>query len=376
MIRIIADSHIPLIKGILEPYAFIEYMPGEVIKQQNLKNTDALIIRTRTKCDSSLLKNTAIKFIASATIGTDHIDLDYCSRNNISVKNAPGCNSASVCQYIMSALISIAKKHKFSLQNKTIGIIGHGNVGIKVAKFAKVLGMNVLLNDPPKQNNNSHINYVSLDKIKRKADIISLHVPLTRSGQYKTQQLIDAKFISDISPDTILINSSRGEVVDETYLKVALKTGKINTTVLDVWNNEPDIDKELLELTEFGTPHIAGYSVDGKANGSAMVINKISSFFNFNLNNWHPDNLPCVKNRILNPLSFGKSDEEILYNIVLNTYDIQANNDILKLDPGKFENLRYKHPIRREYPFYKLSINGLSENLVKQLGDLGFNLSC
>lgn len=372
MIRIIADSYIPFIKNVLEPFARIEYIPGEEIKNQDLKNIDALIIRTRTKCDTGLLKGTGIRFIASATIGTDHIDLDYCSENNIVVENAPGCNSASVCQYIMSSLITIAKNHNLSLRNKTIGIVGHGNVGSKVAHFAKILGMNVLLNDPPKQLKKSETDYVSLDEILNNADIISLHVPLTRLGQHKTFKMVDIDFISKMSPNQVLINSSRGGVVDEDILKSALLSGKIRSTVLDVWENEPNIDSELLDITELGTPHIAGYSVDGKANGSAIVINLINDYFNFGLINWYPEDLQVPENSIIHPETSNKTDEAILHDALLNTYDILTNSNTLKNDPSKFELLRYKHPVRREYQNFKVNTSNLSGTLIKQFKNLGF----
>lgn len=374
MIRIIADSHIPMLRNILEPFANIQYIPGEDIKNQNLAIIDALIIRTRTKCNSDLLKNSGIRLIASATIGTDHIDLDYCQNNGIIVRNAPGCNSASVCQYVMSALIGLSIKHGFSIKEKTLAVIGFGNVGTKVANFAKILGMNVLVNDPPKEKIDTENTYVSLNYIIHNADFISLHVPLTKSGQHKTYHLVDQQFLSQMSANQILINTSRGGVVDQDSLIKSLHKRKIAGAVLDVWKNEPDIDLELLDLADYGTAHIAGYSIDGKANGSAMVVNHICKYFNFDLENWYPENLAQPESTIINPQIYGRTDEEILKETLLKTYDIQPNDTNLRKYPERFESFRYNHPLRREYPVYKVNTDGMSDSLCWQLTKLGFKI--
>jgi len=372
MIKIVADSHIPFLKGVLEPFAQINYFPGEEIKNLDLSDTDAIIIRTRTKCNRKLLNNSGISFIASATIGVDHIDLEYCKTNYITVQNAPGCNSASVCQYIMSALTYLSKTRRWSLKDKTLGVVGHGNVGTKVAGMAKILGMNVIVNDPPKQKTNYNYSYVSIKEIIRFSDIISLHVPLTKSGLYKTFRMVNKKFLSEMSVNQILINSSRGGVVDEVVLKETLTNKKIYGVILDVWENEPCIDQEFMNKTIIGTPHIAGYSVDGKANGTAKVVNQISRYFNFGLENWYPTELPKPESTILSSLNPGKSDEELLYDILLKTYDIQQNNMNFKNNPKNFEHFRYSHPIRREYPFHQINSTGLSLSLISQLKNLGF----
>ncbi|MFC2097691.1 4-phosphoerythronate dehydrogenase [Bacteroidota bacterium] len=374
MIKIVADKHIPFLKGVLDQYADVIYVPGEEIKNLDLSKTDVLITRSRTYCNKELLNNTRIKLIASATIGIDHIDTEYCKNNGIRVKNAPGCNSASVCQYIITALCFLSEKLKFSLQGKTIGIVGHGNVGSKVASFAKIMGMNVLINDPPKQRLNKINNYVSIEEIIKKSDIISLHVPLTHSGEDKTINLIDKNFLSKMSASQILINSSRGGVVEEDSLKIAFNEQRIAGIVLDVWKNEPDIDREILDKSIIGTPHIAGYSIDGKANGTAMVVKIVSDFFKLGINNWFPDNLPCPEDTIILPEISDNDDEVILKNIIAKTYDIHHDNNQLKLHLEKFEFFRHNHPIRREFPVFTVQTSGLSKQLIQKLKKLGFNL--
>ena len=278
--KIVADDKIPFLRGALEPYAEVVYLPGREITGDILRNADAMLIRTRTKCDEQLLRNTSVKFIGTATIGYDHIDTGYCEKNNISWTNAPGCNSSSVQQYIASALVTVASDFKFSLKDKTIGIIGVGNVGSKVAKLAKILEMNVLLNDPPRERREGGSEFVNIDNILREADIITVHVPLTMEGMDRTFHLFDRVALEKMKKGSWFLNSSRGEVADTVALKNFLAASKQGGAVIDVWENEPDVDQELLSKVFLATPHIAGYSTDGKANGTAMVVNSLSRFFN------------------------------------------------------------------------------------------------
>ncbi|MDP3582352.1 MAG: 4-phosphoerythronate dehydrogenase, partial [Ignavibacteria bacterium] len=292
-IKIVADDKIPFLKGVLEPFADVIYLPPKEISRETVKDADALLVRTRTKCNADLLENLSVKFIATATIGFDHIDGAYCDANKIRWMSAPGCNSSSVQQYIASALVTIAANKKFKLSDKTIGIVGVGNVGSKVEKLASALGMKVLLNDPPRARKEGGEKFVSLDELVEKSDIITFHVPLNKAGVDKTFHLADEKFFEKFNKSKIMINSSRGEVVETNALKLAVKDGSVSDLVLDVWENEPNIDSELLELTDIATPHIAGYSADGKANGTAICVNALSEYFNLGLEkNWYPKEIP------------------------------------------------------------------------------------
>ena len=278
--KIIADSKIPFLKGVFEPYGVVEYYAGKEITPEVVKDADALIVRTRTRCDAALLQGSSVKFIATATIGFDHIDTDYCKKSGIAWKNAPGCNAGSVMQYVASVLTRLSINYHFDFNETTLGVIGVGNVGSKVARMASLLGMKVLLNDPPRERKEGRGAFVSLNEIADRADIITFHVPLNRGGADNTFHLFNHDFAKQIKPGSIIINSSRGEVVSGNVLKKVLKEKYLKAAVLDVWENEPVIDAGLVPLIDMATPHIAGYSIDGKANGTAMSVRAVSNFFN------------------------------------------------------------------------------------------------
>ncbi len=373
-IKIVADNQIPFLKSILEPYCDVEYYPGKDITKEKITDADALIIRTRTKCNSELLDGTNVKLITTATIGIDHIDTDYCNRNNVKWVNAPGCNSSSVMQYIASVLLTLAENKNFDLSSKTIGIIGVGNVGSKIQKVAETLGMNVLLNDPPRAEKEGPEKFSDRQTIQNECDIITFHVPLIHIGEYKTFHLADNKFFSNLKKKPILINSSRGEVIETNALKNAIKNNLIQNVVLDVWENEPDIDLELLKLVDIATPHIAGYSADGKANGTAVCVNEINKYFGFGLKQkWYPENVPLPEhgNEIIIDCK-DKTLQAILHEAVLKTYNVNDDNRILKKSPATFEKQRGDYRIRREFNNYKIKLANCNQDVMEILKKLGF----
>jgi len=372
--KIVADDKIPFLKGVLEPYTEVIYLPGKQIDNKVLKDADALLIRTRTKCNSSILKGTAVKFIGTATIGYDHIDTEYCRKNGITWTNAPGCNSSSVQQYIAAALLRISGKFKYKLKNKTIGIVGVGNVGSKVEKLARVLEMNVLLNDPPRARKEGSNGFVTLDQLLIESDIVTAHVPLNLTGEDKTYHLFDEKSFGMMRRGTWFINSSRGEVIDTAALKNAIDSGKLMGTVVDVWENEPDIDTELLEKAFLSTPHIAGYSTDGKANGTSMAVSSLCKFFNLPLNNWYPDTVPDPAVPVILLDCKGKTDEEVMREAVLHTYSIDDDSIRLKYSPAEFEKQRGDYPLRREFPAYTVIVKGGTRNTRMMLKGMGFKV--
>jgi erythronate-4-phosphate dehydrogenase len=363
VIKIIIDNKIPFIRGVLEPFAEIFYIEGNKICNSDVREADGLIIRTRTLCNESLLKNSNVRFIVTATIGYDHIDTDYCRRNNIAWTNAPGSNAQSVAQYVTSALLQLSLKKNFSLTEKKIGIIGVGNVGSKVAESSIILGMKVLLNDPPREEKEGKHNFCSLQQICEEADIITLHVPLIHEGKHKTYHFLDHTFFSRLKKKPILINTARGEIISSQILKKALYNHYIDDLVLDCWENEPFIDRELLRETSIGTPHIAGYSLDGKANATMMSVRSVSKFFGFPLDHWQVSHLPEPSE----PEMFISDPEKDLAKAVLHTYNIMQDDFHLKKNPASFEELRGNYPLRREYNAYTLH-GPYSETLVK----LGF----
>jgi erythronate-4-phosphate dehydrogenase len=348
MLKIVADNKIPFLTGALEKVARVEYLPGAKISKEHLLDADALITRTRTRCNEKLLEGTSVKIITSATIGYDHIDTDYCEANGIKWTNAPGCNSGSVRQYIASALATIITKTGKSYSDFTLGIVGAGNVGTKVEFMAKTLGMNVLVNDPPRQDAGHTGNFCSLEQLVAESDIITMHVPLTMSGKYATFHMADEKFFAGMKTGAWFINSSRGEVHDTQALKKALESGKLNGTILDVWENEPEIDLQLMDYALIATPHIAGYSADGKANGTAMSVQAISRFFGLGLDNWYPESIPPAPLDTIILDGNGNGRDDILSRLNLMAYNIQADTLRLKTSPKSFELLRETYPIRRE----------------------------
>ncbi len=371
MIRIVADDKIPFLKGALESFASVTYMPGKQINRDALIKTDALLVRTRTTCNAELLEGTSVKFIASATIGFDHIDTDYCREKKIEWTNAPGCNSSSVQQYIASAILRIAGESDNNLREMTLGIVGVGNVGSKVEKLARLLGINVLLNDPPRERQEKGINFVSLDRILRESDIISLHVPLNMDGEDKTWHMFDRETIEKVKAGSWLINSSRGEVIETEALKSAVTDDKLSGVIVDVWEKEPEIDIPLMHMSYLATPHIAGYSSDGKANGTAMAVRALGKWFSIPIDNWFPGNVPQPANPKIS-IDGSKEDIEILKKAVFHSYNIVEDDVKLRFDPSRFEKIREEYPVRREFNAYSVKLTGGSENAVSILEDLGF----
>jgi erythronate-4-phosphate dehydrogenase len=372
--KIVADDKIPFLAGALEPYAEVAYLPGKQIDRDAIKDADALLIRTRTQCSEDLLEGTMIRFIGTATIGFDHIDTQYCAMNKIIWTNAPGCNSSSVQQYIAAALLKISSEYRFNLKDKTLGIIGVGNVGSKVEKFARTLGMNVMLNDPPRSRLEGKKNFYSLDTVLAESDIVTVHVPLNKTDEDCTFHLFDKDRFRKIKTGTWFLNSSRGEVADSKALKEALNSGKLAGAVIDVWENEPQVDLELMRQSYIATPHIAGYSTDGKANGTAMVVNSLSRYFSLPLENWYPVYIQPPVSPFISIDCSGKPDEEIIREAVFQTYNIEEDDVQLRLSPNDFEKLRGDYPVRREFTSFTVNLKGGTDKVRQMLETIGFRI--
>ena len=252
--KIVADKHIPFLEGVFEPYAEVVYIDGREIAHEDIIDADALIIRTRTKCNAALLDGTKVSMIATATIGMDHIDIPYCKEHGIEVHNAQGCNAGGVLQYVFSALYGVAARKGIKLDNATFGIIGVGNVGKKVEEMARHLGFNVLLCDPPRAAAEGEEGFCSLEHLLANSHIVTMHVPLDET----TRGMADEEFFMLMPPGAIFINAARGEVVDEEALINAIP--KLGAVVIDTWNHEPNVNIDLVEMVDIATPHIAGYS--------------------------------------------------------------------------------------------------------------------
>jgi erythronate-4-phosphate dehydrogenase len=372
--KIIIDNKIPYIKGALEPYADVVYLPGNETTPEIVKDADALITRTRTICNKNLLEGSKVKYIATATIGYDHIDTVYCKKAGIEWTNAPGCNAESVNQYIASALFSWSMRKRIDLANLTIGIVGVGNVGSRVAKTCEILGMRVLLNDPPRERNEGSEKFVSLETIQKEADVISLHVPLNMDVKDSTFHMANENFLQNLSKKPLLINSCRGEVNHTEDVINALEAGDISAYIADCWENEPDLDLNLLNLSEFGTPHIAGYSKDGKANGTEMSVQAISKFFGLGIDDWKPKNVELPEHTLIEIEGNQRREYSILAEAIISTYDIEVDDDKLRDAPQLFEKLRGDYPVRREFDSYSIKAKNIEKETIEKIKKLGFNI--
>ncbi len=372
--RIIIDDKIPYIQGAFEEVAEVVYLAGSKTTPEVVKDADAVVTRTRTICNEKLLAGSSVKFIATATIGYDHIDTDYCDAAGIKWTNAPGCNSKSVEQYIASTLMVLAETRNLQLKDLTIGVVGVGNVGSKVARISELFGMKVLKNDPPRERSEGSAEFVSLKKVMAEANIITLHVPLNMKGEDATFHLGNAEFFSGLKKKPIVINSCRGEVVDTIAVKAALKSGQISAFVCDCWENEPDLDLELLAMTEIATPHIAGYSKDGKATGTEMSVHAISQYFNLGLENWHPSGVELPEQPVFELDGNGLSEQQIISNAILHTYDIRNDDSAFRKDPSKFEQLRGDYPTRIEFPAFTIVPKNIGEETLEVLRKIGFKI--
>jgi erythronate-4-phosphate dehydrogenase len=346
--KIVADRNIPFFEGVFEPYAEVIYKEGQDISADDVKDADALVVRTRTRCDASLLEGSSVKLIATATIGTDHIDLEYCASRGIDVHNAQGCNAGGVMQYVFSALYGVSARKAIKLEDAVFGVIGVGNVGRKVAALAEYLGFKVLKCDPPRAEAEGPDEFCSLEYLLANSDVVSLHVPLEDS----TKGMADEDFFKIMRPGSIFINAARGEVVVDAALKLALP--KFGAVIIDTWNNEPDVDEELLDMVDVATPHIAGYSYQGKQNGTASAVQAVAGFFGIaQLYDFYPySDLPEHE-----PVKLdlkGKNQGEIAAVFQYN-YPIFTDDFRFRMEPGNFEKMRSNYQYRRE-----ILIEGLS----------------
>lgn len=335
--KVIIDNKIPYIKGVIEQMADeVIYLPGQDFTPDIVRDADALITRTRTRCNRELLEGSRVRFIGTATIGFDHIDTEYCREAGITWSNCPGCNAGAVEQYIHSVLLLLKNERHVDLSHSCIGIVGVGHVGSRIRQLAERLGMKVLLNDPPRAEQGEK-GFISLQTLAEECDIITLHTPLIKEGLHPTFHLANDDFFQSLKKQPYLINTSRGEVVDTEAILRALDCKQIAGAVIDVWENEPHINLDLLHRVFIGTPHIAGYSADGKANATRMVLEAFCRFFG--IQKEFSISLPPYKHI---PYS---ADEAIRQ---IQMYNPHRDYDMLQAHPEQFEQLRGDYPLRRE----------------------------
>ena len=381
MLRIVADENIPYVEQAFDDLGSVKCYPGRRMTADLLADANVLLVRSITPVGHDLLQNTPVQFVGTATIGAEHIDHAYLQRRNIAFADAAGSNADSVAQYLSTTLLTLAQRFSLQLAGKTIGIIGVGNIGARIEKIAQTLAMTALPNDPPLQRRSDDSRFVSLNDALH-ADFVTLHVPLTRGGHDPTYHLLNENNLPLCTPRTFLINTARGPVVDNHALKAHLQAQQLGPTVLDVWENEPNIDPDLLDLVTISTPHIAGYSLDGKVNGAVMLHRALCRWLN------RPDNLQAsdlLPPPIIPSIELDTTDapDELLiaqactaiYNIM---HDDAQMRHLAQLPPQQhamyFDQLRKNYPVRREAANTHVKLNPPRPTLARKLAALGFQI--
>ncbi len=378
--RIAVDEAIPYWNEAFIRFGEVRPFSGRKLRPADIRDVDALIVRSVTKVDSSLLEGSAVRFVGSATIGMDHLDVGYLKSRDIHYCNASGCNANAVSEYIVAALVLVAKRKGWDLKSKSIGVIGVGNVGSRVEKKAHALGMSILLCDPPLRDASGDQRYASsLDDVLG-ADILTFHVPLTTDGPYPTYHMVDKDVLERLSSRQFVINSSRGPVIKASDLKEALAARKIEGAVLDVWEDEPKVDLSLLDLVEIGTPHIAGYSIDGKIRATEMIFEELCRHFRQPLE-WEKNHLyPAIAS--IEPRAERLRDDDALRSIISQAYDILRDDSAMRnlgfIPPdgaqAGFDRLRNEYRFRPEFRHFSITLNREQNRLAGVLRSLGFQI--
>jgi erythronate-4-phosphate dehydrogenase len=362
--KIIADGNIIFVEEAFSSFGDVHLCSGREITNALLKDADVLLVRSITEVNAALLEGTNVKFVGTATIGTDHIDTAYLAAKEIRFTDARGCNSDAVAEYVFTALLNISNEQNFSLKGKSIGVVGVGNIGSRIVRLAGALGMKVLQNDPPLKRKTGNKQFLDLKDLMD-VDIITFHVPLNMQGEDRTFHLFDYEKINSLKDGAIIINASRGPVIENSSLEKLIGKKKF-IAVLDVWENEPEINMDLLHKIRFGTPHIAGYSYEGKINGTVILYNAFYGFLN-KKPRWLPI-IPPAENSLIS-INGNSTPEKELFKAVNHVYNINSDDKNIRgiskaVNPGKhFDNLRKTYNLRREFPNYVVNINPHNEEI-------------
>ncbi len=378
-LNIVAGENIPYLQEAFSGLGDLSILPGRSIRSADLNNTNILLIRSITQVNEALLENTPVEFVGSASAGTDHMDTEYLRSQNIGFTSAAGSNANSVAEYVMASLLWLNKEKGIALEGKTLGIVGVGNIGKLVKQKAEVLGMLPVLHDPPLADI-GEIDHSSL-KETLGCDVVTLHTPLTTEGAYPTYHLLNEHTFKWVKPAGIFINAARGEVVDTDALLNAITQKQIGMTVIDVWENEPAINWDLFQAVTLGTSHIAGHSLDGKANGTFMIYAALCKHLNVPPT-WDPEeSLPLPTLPSIEMDSQQYSDEAQLQKMIAQIYDVEADHRRLDslltspLDerPALFDKLRKNYPVRREFHRTNVKLSPNLNRLRELTTGLGFS---
>lgn len=358
----------------------VEIIPEREIAPQHVASATALVVRSKTKVGPDLLKGSRVRFVGTATAGFDHFDTAWLDHAGIARAAAPGCNANSVAEYVMAALLCLAAEKQLDLDDMTIGVAGCGNIGGRVARKAEAIGMRVLKNDPPLAAQTENPDFVPLEQLLKSADVVTLHVPLATNGPWPTANLAGCQFFSQMKPGAIFINTSRGEVVDESALALALQNDAVSAAVLDVWRNEPCFNRALLDLVDIGSPHIAGYSAQGLLNGTLAIYQELCHFLEE-----RPVWTPKPAAGPLPPMEVdtrGLSHEEVLHQMAKSVYDIRAEDARFRENAAaddeirgrNFSSLRNHYPVRHEFADARIRLLHADRILIEKAKGLGFCL--
>ncbi|MDQ7065950.1 MAG: 4-phosphoerythronate dehydrogenase [candidate division KSB1 bacterium] len=377
-LNLVIDAAIPHAAEAFSEFGRVHLLPGDHIDRAALQRADVLIVRSVTRVNAALLETTPVRFVGSATIGTDHIDVAYLKARGIAFANAAGCNADAVAEYVITAIVEVLHRRGAELTQQSVGIVGVGNIGGRVARLAAALGMRVLKNDPPLQRATGSTEYLPLQTVLG-ADIVTLHVPLHRSGPDATVHLLNGERLQALQPHSLLINTARGPVIDNSALRTRLQSGNGPDTVLDVWEHEPAPDPELVRRVSIGTPHIAGYSLEGKARATQMVYEALCRHLGRPAI-WQPVLPPVPKSHIV--LDSSLPPVAALHTLLRHVYDIWQDDhrlrEMLKLPPQNraeyFERLRRTYPLRREFSNFTVRLQPHGEALARMLRALRFQV--
>lgn len=374
--RILADENIPLVESFFAEYGEIRRMPGREINRAALEQADVLLVRSVTRVDRELLQDSQVRFVGTCTIGTDHLDLDYFAEAGIAWASAPGCNARGVVDYVLGCLLALAEGEGVELASRRYGVVGAGEVGGRLVEVLRGLGWNVRVCDPPRQAREAG-DFVSLEEIIEECDVISLHTPLTLEGEHATFHLLDQARLLQMRPGSWLINASRGAVVDNAALRGQLAQRQDIQAVLDVWEGEPQVDVELAELCWVATPHIAGYSLDGKLRGTAQIYQAFCASQGLEPKVELAELMPTAP---LRSLSFADTatPEDVLTTLCRAVYDPRRDDTAFRRSLGGdeeqrrwgFDQLRKHYPPRREIDGLEVDVAGQAslERVVRALG--------
>lgn len=378
-LKIIADQNIPQVARAFAHIGALQLVDGRQLTAAQVQDADILLVRSVTRVNPSLLAHSKVQFVGSATIGTDHVDLAYLQQRGIAFSNAPGCNATSAAEYVVSAVLHFTQRQHLEPAGLKVGVVGYGNVGSRVVTKLTALGCECLVYDPPREQQLHDREYVSWEQIQT-ADIVTAHVPLSRTGDYPTYHMFNAAFFAGLKAHALFINTSRGAAVDEAAIKQSKKSGKPLHLILDVWQHEPNIDIELLQQTLIATPHIAGYSAEGKHRGLEMVYQAVCKFLGLEPRWSLADALPPHSFVIEPDLTL--TDMALVRQLVSKAYAIEHDDAALRkvidlpvAERGAwFDRLRKTYAVRREFPYYRILIPPQRDNLISCLSQLGFSV--